>query len=125
MVLKKGEEIAKLILGCGLRKMPIFINLEPIMNKKQAYEERLQAQLEEFNAKINILKTKVSKADPSVQLSYYETIEKLSLRRELAKSKLNELKNAEDETWEELKDGMEKAWSDLSAAIRAATARLK
>jgi chromosome segregation ATPase len=95
------------------------------MGKKQAYEAKLRAQLDEFNAKIDVLKAKASKAEASVQLSYYETLEELSLKRELVKSKLQELKSAGDGAWEDLKEGVETAWTDLSASIRAATDRFK
>ena len=93
------------------------------MISKQEYLDKLQGQLAGFTARIEILKTQASEADSSYQPSYYQTIEELSLKRQLAESKLSQLKNAEDDDWEDLKEGMENALTDFSTSIKAATAR--
>jgi len=67
------------------------------MGKKQAYAEKLQAQMEEFNAKIDALKAKASRAEgSSSKLGYYDKLEAMVLKRDLAKSKLEELQNGID-----------------------------
>ncbi len=95
------------------------------MNKKQAYEEKLQAQLDEFNARIDVLKAKAAKAESSAKLSYYDTLEELKLKRDLAQNKLEKLRNASDDAWEDLKEGVENAWADFSAAVKSATSRFQ
>lgn len=95
------------------------------MNKKQAYEEKLSAQLDEWNAKIDVLKAKASKAESSAKVDYYETIEDLQQKSNAAKEKLKKLQSASDDAWEDLKEGIENAWSDFRAAIKSATSRFE
>jgi hypothetical protein len=95
------------------------------VNKKQVYQEKLQAQLDEFNAKIELLKAKAEKAESSTKLSYLETLEELKLKRDLATQKLNELRDSSDDAWEDLKEGVENAWKDFSSSIQSAISRFK
>jgi len=95
------------------------------MNKKQAYEEKLKAQLDEWNAKIDVLKAKAEKAGAEAKVDYHETIEKLQKKRIAARDKLQELREASDDAWEDLKDGIEEAWSSFGAAIDSAVSRFK
>ena len=67
------------------------------MNKKEAYQEKFKAQLDELNAKIDVLKAKAKQAEASVQADYYETIEKLLKKRSEAQNKLQDLRAAGDD----------------------------
>ena len=95
------------------------------MSKKEAYRKKLEAQLDEWNAKIEVLKAKANKAEASAKVEYHETIEDLQKKRSNAKDKLQELRNAGEDAWEDLKGGLEQSWSDLEAAVKAATSRFK
>lgn len=93
------------------------------MDKKKAYEEKLNAQLDEWDAKIDVLKAKADKAGSDAKINYKETIEKLEKQRANAKDSLQELRAASDDAWEDLKDGIEDTWSSLGDAIKSATSR--
>ncbi len=95
------------------------------MQKKQAYEEKLQSQLDEWDAKIDVLKAKADKAGAAAKADYYETIEDLQQKRAEAKDKLQELRAAGDDAWEDMKEGLEAAWSRLGAAIKSARSRFE
>ncbi|MEJ2469867.1 MAG: coiled coil domain-containing protein [Desulfuromonadales bacterium] len=95
------------------------------MSKKQAYEEKFKAQLNELNAKIDVLKAKAEQAEASAKADYYETIEDLEKKRSAAKGKLQELQHASDDAWEDLKDGMEASWSSFAAAVKSAVSRFQ
>jgi len=95
------------------------------MSKKDAYRKKLEAQLDEWNAKIDVLKAKANKAEASAKVEYHETIEDLQKKRSNAKDKLQTLRNASEDAWEDLKGGLEQSWSDLEAAVKAATSRFK
>ena len=72
-------------------------------DKRKAYEEKIDAQLEEWNAQIALLKARADKAKAEAKIEYNETIETLQRRRDEAKAKLHELKTAGDEAWDEVK----------------------
>ena len=57
-------------------------------DKRKAYEEKLDAQLEEWNAQIALLKAKAAKARAEAKIDYNKTIEALQRRQDEARAKL-------------------------------------
>ena len=94
-------------------------------NKRKAYEEKLEAQLEEWNAQIALLKARAEKGRTEAKIEYYKTIEALQHRQDEARAKLEELKTAGDEAWEDIKTGAEKAWDEVKAAFHSAASKFK
>jgi chromosome segregation ATPase len=93
------------------------------MNKKEAYEKRLEAQLDEWRADIAKMKAQAAKADAKIQVEYNKRIEELQSMQQMAAKKLAELKIAGDDAWEDLQEGIEGAWNSFSDAIKSATSR--
>ncbi len=56
-------------------------------DKRKAYEEKLDAQLEEWNAQIALLKARADKAKAEAKIEYYKTIEALQHRHDEAGNK--------------------------------------
>ena len=96
-----------------------------MMDKRKAYEDKLDAQLEEWGAQITLFKARADKAKAAAMIEYYKTIEPLQHRQDGARAKLNELKKAGDGAWEDLKTGAEKAWDELHASFHEAASRFK
>ncbi len=94
-------------------------------DKRKAYEEKLDAQLDEWNAQIALLKAKADKVKAEAKVEYYKTIEALQHKQDGAWEKLNELKTAGDEAWDDLKIGAGKAWAEVEAAFHEATSKFK
>jgi len=94
-------------------------------DKRKAYEEKIDAQLEEWNAQIALLKARADKTKAEVKIEYYKTIEALQRRQDEARTKLDELKTAGDEAWEDLKTGAEKAWDEVKTAFHSAASKFK
>jgi multidrug resistance efflux pump len=94
-------------------------------DKRKAFEEKLDAQLEEWNAQIALLKAKADKAKAEAKIEYYKTIEALQHKQDETRTKLHELKTAGDEAWEDLKTGAEKAWAEVKTAFHLATSKFK
>lgn len=93
--------------------------------ERKAYEDRLHAQLAEWNAQIALLKARADKAKAETKIEYYKTIEALEQRQEVAKTKLQELKLAGDDAWKEVKTGVEKVWEEVKAAFHSAASHFK
>lgn len=93
------------------------------MSMKEAYEQKLHSQLEQWSAEIDKLKAKADAAEAEVQLEYYKEIEELRVMQETARNKLDQLKEAGDDAWEDLKAGADSAWDSLSRAIKSAASR--
>ena len=93
--------------------------------KRKAYEEKLDAQLKEWNAQISLLKAKAENAKADAKIDYYKSIEALEHKRDEAMTKLQELKTAGDEAWEAVKTGVEKTWAEVKTAYHDVTSKFK
>ena len=93
--------------------------------KRKAYEEKLDAQLKEWNAQITLLKAKAENAKADAKIDYYKSIEALEHKQGEAKAKLQELKTAGDEAWEAVKAGAEKTWAEVKTAYHDAASKFK
>lgn len=95
------------------------------MSMRETYEAKLQAQLDEWAADIDVLKAKADKAKVDVQEEYHKQIESLQLMHNTASCKLAEFKEASEEAWHDLKAGVENAWELLENALKLAASRFK
>ena len=94
-------------------------------DKRKAYEEKFDAQLKEWSAEIALLTAKADKAKVEAKIEYYKTIEALQGKQDTAKMKLQELRVAGDDAWEDLKTGAENVWTEVKAAFQSAASRFK
>ena len=94
-------------------------------DKRKAYEEKYDAQLKEWSAEIALLKAKADKAKAEAKIEYYKTIETLQAKQDAARMKLQELRTAGDDAWEDLKKGAENVWTEVKTAFQSATSRFK
>ena len=94
-------------------------------DKRKAYEEKLDAQLKEWNAQITLFKAKAKNAEADAKIDYYKTIEALEQKHDEAKTKLQELQTAGDEAWEAVKAGAEKTWAQVKTAYHDAASKFK
>ncbi|MCB5187233.1 hypothetical protein LG200_04335 [Methylobacillus caricis] len=90
------------------------------MSLKDAYVEKLKAQLDEWSADIDVLETKVRKADAELRIKYDEQVIALKEKRDLAKVKLAEVQSSAGEAWQELKKGSDEAWEAIKHALAEA-----
>lgn len=94
------------------------------MNRKQAYPQKLRAQLDEWQARIHTMEAQAKHADAGLQIDYHDQIEDLKARCNAAKAKLDELDAARD-TGNRIATGVIRAWKKIGRAVGAASARLK
>ncbi len=91
------------------------------MSIRDVYEKNMQAQLDEWKTRLAAFKEKAEQEETNLQLEYYTLIEEVKLELEAAHKKLQRLKQAGDETWEEFKDDVEITWNSLHELIKALT----
>lgn len=95
------------------------------MNEKELYQQKRQAQLDEWKAEVDKLKAKASGASADAQLELNREIEALEGRIEQGRAKIAELAEASDDAWESIKDGVESAWDSMKSAFSDAAAKFK
>ena len=95
------------------------------MNKKHAYENKLENQLHDWNLEYFVLHDLVDRIEADSESGLNDAMSYLREKRAVAMHKLQELKNADDEEWEGLQDDIDSAWSNLGIAIKSVEMHLK
>ncbi len=95
------------------------------MDTKQVYEDKMNARLHEWQAKIDVLKARADKATAEQKIKYNDEIESLRNRQRHLYKKLDELRLAGNDGWEDLKTGVEQAYQELKSAVERAGERFQ
>ena len=93
------------------------------MSLKNAYRDKLEAQIEEQRARLELLKAKAKRAAADVRIMAYEEIGDADAKLDALKAKLKELGNASGDAWHDMKAGVEQAWKDLAKSCKKAACR--
>jgi hypothetical protein len=95
------------------------------MDKKEVYREKLEAQLKEWKATIDMLEAKAAKATAGAKAEMLREIELLQGKKAVVLEKWNELQKASGEAWDDLKGAMEKSAAELETALDRVISRFK
>lgn len=83
------------------------------MNTKDAYKQKVEAELELVQANLEVLKAKAKSATADMRISYFKEIETLEDNYAIVKSKLGELGKVGEGAWEHLKKDIDHSWDSL------------
>jgi predicted nuclease with TOPRIM domain len=95
------------------------------MDLKDAYQHKIQAELNEWQSEIDQLKAKASRVGAEQKLRYYQELESLRVKHLHLRQKLEELRISSDNAWKEVKTGVDAAWQDLRNALDSAKDKLR
>lgn len=95
------------------------------MNTKDAYKQKVEAELELVKAQLEVLQAKAKGLSADANLEYAKEIKDMEDSYAIVKAKLEELGEASESTWENLKVETENIWNALSANVKCAIAKLK
>ena len=87
------------------------------MTSRHEYIDKLKDKLDEWDADIDELEERAQKAKTNLEFELKDQITALKLKRDIAKLKLAEIKDASEEAWEDIKAGAEEAWADVKDAM--------
>jgi multidrug resistance efflux pump len=90
---------------------------EGLMETREEYYRRTRSRLEELRAQVRIVETRADEAAAEVRDEYQEQREALLVKYETVERKLQELKDASDETWEDVRAKVDGALSDLNNSV--------
>ena len=88
--------------------------------KKDAYVEKLKAQLDEWNADIDKLAAKAAQAEAEAKIEYQNQLDDLRAKRDDVGDKLSAMQQAGEGAWEDLKEGLENSWEILKMSFSKA-----
>lgn len=87
------------------------------MGLKEAYQEKADAQLREWQNRIDWIKTRSKPAHLDPLTYERQAFERLEECCHIARLRLNELRESRDERWEFAKQAVERAMIDLKRAL--------
>lgn len=87
------------------------------MDIQKSYREKLEAQLKEWSAQINLLEAKLENIGADLRIKRAEEIQALRAKQHAAAEKMKDLGQASGEAWDHAKVSADKMWADLKAGI--------
>ena len=91
--------------------------------KRNAYVEKLKANIDEWNVEIDKFKDKADQAKADAQVQCRKHVEELKAKRHELEVKIAELQKAKETAWEDVKAGVDTAWHAMGESIKAAKSR--
>lgn len=92
---------------------------------KQAFQEKLETQIQDWDAKLADLRAKTQETTAEIRADYEKQFEMLTEKRNAAQAKMQELRSRAGDVWEDLKGGTEKAWDEMQKALDQIAKRFK
>jgi len=89
------------------------------MQLKEAYLERVQAELEDLAARVAVVKARIVKQKVDLTLEHHWQVVSVRNRFRDFKRRVDELEEASEENLEEAGKASELAWKDLQQAVSA------
>jgi DNA-binding ferritin-like protein len=93
--------------------------------KEQAYQQKMEAQLKQWKAKIDIAEARAEQVGADAKIKYAEQLETINEKYEQAQEKLAELQDASEDAYKEIRQGLDKAIQELSDSMSKASNLLK
>lgn len=95
------------------------------MEIQEAYKQKLAAQLNEWDAQINLLEAKIENVSADMRVKRAQELHELRAKQRAASEKMQEFGKASGEAWEQVKETADKIWDDLKVGIAEAQAKFK
>ena len=93
------------------------------MSDKQAWEKKLEAQLEEWRADIAKMEARSKKAGADAQADYERELKRLRKLRDESEDELKKVRAASESAWQDMRKGAEASWDAMTKAMRDAWSR--
>jgi hypothetical protein len=87
------------------------------MSARDEFVAKVKGQLDEWNLEIAKLEERLAKAGDETKKDLQPAMAKARAAREVVVSKLNELKNSSEATWESSKDEVEHVWKTFKQSV--------
>jgi hypothetical protein len=88
-----------------------------MMNIKDAYRQKAEAELEIAHARLDEFKAKAKNFTADTRINYAKHLDELEQGVDTAKARLKQLGEAGEDGWEKLKEGVERALSGVRQAM--------
>ncbi len=86
---------------------------------KEAYKEKMEAQLKQWSVRLEALRAKADKAAASLKVDLLAKAEELKHLEVSAKKQIIEVELAVSDSWQQVKGDIEQTWDQLSGSVEA------
>jgi uncharacterized protein YukE len=92
---------------------------------RDVHQERVKAELDKLNARINEFKAKAEHSKAEAAVSYNNAVEELVAKRDALEAKWQEVQDSGEAAWQDVYKGFESAWGELVQAFDTASKRFE
>lgn len=93
------------------------------MKLSEAYRQKFEAQIEELNARLAVVRAQAKRLAADAQIAAHEELADTDRKLAALKARLESLRTSGDGALQDMKGGIESAWSELSMAAHRALKR--
>ena len=94
------------------------------MDNRTAYQQKVEAQINEWSAKLDVLKAKADKASAEAKLEINKKLESLHDLQGQAKAVVDKIKASSTDAWNDAKHGIEESWTKIATAVETAWSKV-
>ena len=95
------------------------------MEIQEAYKRKMEAQLKEWSAQIDLLEAKAVNAGADIKVMRAKQLHELRAKQRVASEKMKELGKASGAAWEQVKTTADNIWDELKTGIADAHSKFK
>lgn len=92
---------------------------------KEAYIQKFEAQLKEWNADLDKLQAKAQNTEAETKIKLDEQLTALRRQRDEAQHQLEQIQSSAGDAWEQFKQGAQESWSNLNEAVTRAKSQFQ
>lgn len=95
------------------------------MEIKDAYKQKMEAQLKEWGAQINLLEAKVENAGADIKVQRARQLGELRTKQSAASATVQELGKSSGAAWDQVKITADNIWAELKTSVESARSTFK
>ena len=95
------------------------------MEMQEAYKKKMEAQLKEWSAQIDLLEAKMENTGADLSVKRASALQELRTKQRAASEKMLELEKSTGAAWMQVKEAADKIWEDLKSGVADAHAKFK
>ena len=95
------------------------------MSKKDEYCATMESEIKKWDAEVDNLNAKGKQMSADIRVRYDTQVKAMRADRDLAYSKLQELRTANESAWQHMQSGVDAAWTSMRNALDKASSQFK
>jgi uncharacterized coiled-coil DUF342 family protein len=95
------------------------------MGKKDEYCTTMESQIKKWDTEVDSLNAKGKQLSAEARVRYDTQVKAMRANRDLAFSKLQEMRTANESAWQHMQSGMDAAWASMKNGLDKAASQFK